>query len=83
MWCRQKIVAPALKQMAWGEIARGEFLELTIIAISHQSPLVEIADRVYRVGDGAAALVDGAAQRSGGSAGRTHSTVLPKSATPT
>jgi ATP-binding cassette subfamily C protein len=62
------------------EALRGE---LTIIAISHQSPLVEIADRVYRVGDGAAALVGGAAQRSGGSAGRTHSTVLPKSATPT
>jgi len=31
--------------------------ELTIIAISHQSPLVEVADRVYRVGDGAVELV--------------------------
>ncbi len=36
------------------EALRGE---LTIIAISHQSPLVEVADRVYRVGDGAVALV--------------------------
>ena len=36
------------------ETLRGE---LTIIAISHQSPLVEVADRVYRVGDGAVALV--------------------------
>jgi hypothetical protein len=30
---------------------------LTIIAISHQAPLVDVADRVYRVGDGTAALV--------------------------
>ena len=30
---------------------------LTIIAISHQSPLVDIADRVYRMGDGTASLV--------------------------
>ncbi len=29
---------------------------LTIIAISHQSPLVDVADRVYRVGDGAVVL---------------------------
>jgi ATP-binding cassette subfamily C protein len=36
------------------ETLRGE---LTIIAISHQSPLVEVADRVYRVGDGAVELV--------------------------
>jgi ATP-binding cassette subfamily C protein len=36
------------------ETLRGE---LTIIAISHQSPLVEAADRVYRIGDGTAALV--------------------------
>jgi len=36
------------------EALRGE---LTIIAISHQSPLVEVADRVYRVGDGAVALL--------------------------
>ena len=35
------------------EALRGE---LTIIAISHQSPLVDVADRVYRVGDGTAAL---------------------------
>ena len=33
--------------------------ELTIIAISHQSPLVDVADRVYRVGDGTASLVAG------------------------
>ncbi len=31
--------------------------ELTIIAISHQSPLVDVADRVYRLTDGAASLV--------------------------
>ena len=31
--------------------------ELTIVAISHQSPLVEVADRVYRMGDGTATLV--------------------------
>ena len=31
--------------------------ELTIIAISHQSPLVEVADRVYRMADGTATLV--------------------------
>jgi ATP-binding cassette subfamily C protein len=31
--------------------------ELTIVAISHQSPLVDVADRVYRMGDGAATLV--------------------------
>jgi ATP-binding cassette subfamily C protein len=31
--------------------------ELTIIAISHQSPLVQVADRVYRIGDGTATLV--------------------------
>jgi len=31
--------------------------ELTIIAISHQSPLVDVADRVYRMGDGTASLV--------------------------
>ena len=36
------------------EALRGE---LTIITISHQSPLVDVADRVYRVGDGAVALV--------------------------
>ena len=30
---------------------------LTIIAISHQSPLVEFADRVYRIVDGSVALV--------------------------
>jgi ATP-binding cassette, subfamily C, bacterial len=35
------------------EALRGE---LTIIAISHQSPLVDVADRVYRIGDGTAAL---------------------------
>jgi ATP-binding cassette subfamily C protein len=31
--------------------------ELTIVAISHQSPLVEVADRVYRMADGTARLV--------------------------
>lgn len=31
--------------------------ELTIITISHQSPLVEVADRVYRMDGGAASLV--------------------------
>ena len=31
--------------------------ELTIIAISHQSPLVDVADRVYRMADCAASLV--------------------------
>jgi len=31
--------------------------EHTIVAISHQSPLVEVADRVYRMGDGLATLV--------------------------
>jgi ATP-binding cassette subfamily C protein len=31
--------------------------KLTIIAISHQSPLVEVADRVYRMADGTATLV--------------------------
>jgi len=35
--------------------------ELTIVAISHQSPLVEVADRVYRMAAGTATLVvDGA-----------------------
>ena len=33
--------------------------ELTIIAISHQSPLVDVADRVYRMGEGTASLVAG------------------------
>jgi ATP-binding cassette subfamily C protein len=33
--------------------------ELTIIAISHQSPLVDVADRVYRLADGTASLVTG------------------------
>ena len=36
------------------EALRGD---LTIIAISHQSPLVGVADRVYRMGDGTASLV--------------------------
>ncbi len=36
------------------EALRGE---LTIIAISHQSPLVDVADLVYRIGDGTATLV--------------------------
>ena len=36
------------------EALRGD---LTIIAISHQSPLVDVADRVYRMGDGTASLV--------------------------
>jgi ATP-binding cassette subfamily C protein len=31
--------------------------ELTIITISHQSPLVDVADRIYRIGDGTATLV--------------------------
>jgi ATP-binding cassette subfamily C protein len=31
--------------------------DLTIIAISHQSPLVDLADRVYRMSDGTASLV--------------------------
>ena len=31
--------------------------DLTIVAISHQSPLVEVADRVYRMSDGTATLV--------------------------
>jgi ATP-binding cassette subfamily C protein len=31
--------------------------ELTIVAISHQSPLVEVADRVYRMADGTARLL--------------------------
>jgi ATP-binding cassette subfamily C protein len=35
--------------------------ELTIIAISHQSPLVDVADRVYRMGDGNASLTAGVA----------------------
>jgi ATP-binding cassette subfamily C protein len=35
------------------EALRGK---LTTIAISHQSPLVEVADRVYRIGDGTVAL---------------------------
>jgi len=30
--------------------------ELTIVAISHQSPLVDVADRVYRIGEGTASL---------------------------
>jgi ATP-binding cassette subfamily C protein len=30
--------------------------ELTIIAISHQSPLVDVADRVYRMGEGTVSL---------------------------
>jgi len=35
--------------------------ELTIVAIAHQSPLVGVADRVYRIGDGTASPVtDGA-----------------------
>jgi len=38
------------------EALRGE---LTIISISHQSPLVDVADRVYRMADGAATLVAG------------------------
>ena len=42
------------------EALRGE---LTIIAISHQSPLVDVADRVYRMGEGTATLVADA-QRS-------------------
>jgi ATP-binding cassette subfamily C protein len=62
------------------EALRGE---LTIVAISHQSPLVDVADRVYRMVDGAATLASGSVQRAIGSDGRTHSTVLPKSATPT
>jgi ATP-binding cassette subfamily C protein len=33
--------------------------ELTIVAISHQSPLVDVADRVYRIGDGMALPVAG------------------------
>ena len=96
--------------------------ELTIVAISHQSPLVDVADRVYRMGDGAATLVADESRARGrlgrrlrrsthlgqelpGSRirwcstvaaradevncsgpvvrGRTHSTVLPKSDTPT
>jgi ATP-binding cassette subfamily C protein len=36
------------------EALRGE---LTVIAISHQSPLVEVADRVYRMVDGGVTLV--------------------------
>ena len=35
---------------------------LTIVAISHQSPLVEVADRVYRMADGTATLVADDAQ---------------------
>jgi ATP-binding cassette subfamily C protein len=31
--------------------------ELTIIAVSHQSPLVQVADRVYRIGEGTATMV--------------------------
>ena len=38
------------------EALRGE---LTIISISHQSPLVDVADRVYRMADGSATLVAG------------------------
>jgi ATP-binding cassette subfamily C protein len=34
--------------------------DLTIIAISHQSPLVDIADRVYRLSDGTASLLSDA-----------------------
>jgi ATP-binding cassette subfamily C protein len=41
--------------------------ELTIIAIAHQSPLVDGADRVYRMGDGTASLV---ADRMHGQASR-------------
>jgi ATP-binding cassette subfamily C protein len=36
--------------------------ELTIVAISHQSPLVDVADRVYRMADGTATLVADAPQ---------------------
>jgi ATP-binding cassette subfamily C protein len=36
--------------------------EITIIAISHQSPLVEVADRVYRMAEGTATLVADDAQ---------------------
>jgi ATP-binding cassette subfamily C protein len=36
--------------------------ELTIVAISHQSPLVDVADRVYRMADGTATLVSDDAQ---------------------
>jgi ATP-binding cassette subfamily C protein len=35
--------------------------ELTIIAISHQSPLVDVADRVYRMSEGSASLAAGVA----------------------
>ncbi len=40
------------------EALRGE---LTIVAISHQSPLVDVADCVYRMGDGTASLLTGSA----------------------
>ncbi len=43
------------------EALRGE---LTIIAISHQSPLVDVADRVYRIGDGTATLLTDRLQKS-------------------
>ena len=44
------------------EALRGE---LTIIAISHQSPLVDVADRVYRMGDGSATLAADASRARG------------------
>jgi ATP-binding cassette subfamily C protein len=37
--------------------------EMTILAISHQQALVELADRVYRIEDGTAKPVEGAARR--------------------
>jgi ATP-binding cassette subfamily C protein len=45
---------------------------LTIIAISHQSQLVDIADRVYRMSDGTATLVTDADRARPAPAPATH-----------
>ena len=49
--------------------------ELTIVAISHQSPLVDVADRVYRMGDGTATLVAADARARGRRRARVAATV--------
>src|SRR4029453_10193762 len=43
--------------------------ELTIVAISHQSPLVEVAGRVYRMANATASLVAAAAKMRKATAG--------------
>jgi ATP-binding cassette subfamily C protein len=61
IWTRPRarsIRKPKRRSAARSRELRGE---LTIVAISHQSPLVEVADRVYRMAAGTATLVvDGA-----------------------